>query len=370
MKIAIVGTRGIPARYGGFETFAEQLATRLVEHGHEVVVYCRPQFVSSQDCIDSRIRRVILPTIPRKYFDTVVHSFLSILHVLSADVDVVLLCNVANSPLAWIPRLARKPTVLNVDGLDRKRKKWNAFGRGYLLLCEFLALFTPTHIVTDAEVIQRYYLQRYGKRSIMISYGAEVSSRGEEPEGFDFPKGRYILYVSRLEPENNPELVIRAYSRLKTDWPLVLVGGNPYDGNYLRFLKSIASPRVIFTGPIYSSGYWALQRNAGVYVYASEVGGTHPGLLEAMAARNCVLFLDTPENRETVAGAGVPFTASVEDLAEKMKYALTQGQPWREQLGSLAASRTQDCYSWDRVTAEYEELFSSILAGRRSGPAE
>ena len=359
MRIAIVGTRGVPSRYGGFETFAEQLATRLVRRGEEVVVYCRPQFTSPQDELDPRIRRIILPTIPSKYLDTFVHTFLSILHVTFSKVDVVLVCNVANAPFAWIPRLAGKPTVLNVDGLDRKRRKWNAVARAYLFLCEIIALFTPTHLVTDAEVIQRYYLKRYGKRSSMIAYGAEVLPGAERPQGLELPTGKYFLSVSRLEPENNPELIIRAYGKIKTDWPLVVVGGNPYDGNYLNRLKSIAGHGVIFTGPVYGQGYWWLQRNAGAYIYASEVGGTHPGIVEAMAAGNCVLFLDTPENREAVADAGLAFAASADELARQMQFVLSDPEKCR-QLGAQAESRVKAFYSWDEVTSEYDKLFRQV----------
>ena len=366
MKIAIVGTRGIPARYGGFETFAEQLANRLVRRGHEVVVYCRPQFTTPADEVDARIRRVILPTIPHKYLDTPLHTLLSILHLLFTDVEVVLLCNVANSPFAWLPRLVGKPTVLNVDGLDRKRKKWNVVGRGYLFLCELMALFTPTHLVTDAEVIQRYYWQRYGKRSSMITYGAEVLAGGEELEGakvatgaagLTLAKGKYFLYVSRLEPENNPELVIRAYARVRTDWPLVIVGGNPYDGDYYHHLQRLAGRGVVFTGPVYGRGYWWLQQHAGAYICASEVGGTHPGLVEALAASNCVLYLDAPENHEVVAEAGVAFRASEEDLAAKMAQVLARPE-WREGLQQQAQARAQACYNWDEVAAQYEKLFA------------
>lgn len=366
MKIAIVGTRGIPGRYGGFETFAEQLANRLVQRGHEVVVYCRPQFTTPQDEVDPRIRRTVLPTIPRKYLDTFVHTLLSIVHLVFTDVEVVILCNVANSPFAWIPRLVGKPTVLNVDGLDRKRKKWNVVGRAYLYLCEVLALVTPTHLVTDAGVIQRYYLRRYGKRSSMIAYGAEVLPCAEEFDGLKLPKRKYFLYVSRLEPENNPELVIRAYTKIQTDWPLVVVGGNPYDGNYLNHLRSIAGRGVIFTGPVYGHGYWWLQRNAGAYICASEVGGTHPGLVEALAASNCVLYLDAPENHEVVADAGVPFAASVEDLARKMELVL-QHPDWREQLGKQAESRAKSHYSWDEVTTQYEKLLGQVRASNETG---
>src|SRR5438270_6958561 len=179
MKIAIVGTRGVPGRYGGFETLAEQLAVRLSDHGHQVTVYCRRAFASATDGFDPRVRRVILPGLRSKYLDTVFHTFISILHVISAEVDVVLMCNVANSPFAWVPRLFGIPTVLNVDGLDRKRRKWSFLGKAYLYLSELLSLITPTRLLTDSRHIERYFRERYGAASAVIAYGAEVP---EAPE--------------------------------------------------------------------------------------------------------------------------------------------------------------------------------------------
>src|SRR5438105_8507811 len=174
MKIAILGTRGIPARYGGFETLAEQLANRLADRRHDVTVYCRRPFTTPQDVVDPRIQRVILPTISRKHLDTLFHTLLSVVHVGFREADLVLLCNVGNSPLAWVPRFFGKPTILNVDGLDRKRKKWNWFARAFLLMCERMAVDTPTRIVTDASAIRDYYRLRYHKESTLITYGAEV----------------------------------------------------------------------------------------------------------------------------------------------------------------------------------------------------
>jgi len=361
MRIAIVGTRGIPARYGGFETLADQLSRRLVDRGHAVTVYCRKAFTRPDDVFDRRIRRVILPGVPSKHFDTLVHTFLSVVHVLFSQAEVILICNVANSPFAWVPRLLGKPTALNVDGLDRKRRKWNFMGQWFLHVCEMLSAITPSRVVTDAKAIQDYYHRRYGKVSTMIAYGSDPPPGEARFNGFALTPNRYLLYVSRLEPENNPELVIRAYRRVRTDWPLVVVGGNAYNPAYAEHLKTIADPRVIFTGGVYGEGYWALQKNAGLCIFASEVGGVHPALIEAMAARNAVLYLDTPENRETAADCGVSFQANETDLAQKM-VSLTS-QP--ELLGCLAdqaQQRAQKCFSWDRVTQDYEVLFSEMLA--------
>src|SRR5215813_11410284 len=349
MKITILGTRGIPARYGGFETLADQLSKRLVQRGHEVSVYCRKPFTRPDDVYDNRIRRVTLPTISSKHFDTLFHGFISVLHVLFADVDVILICNVANSPFAWIPRLVGKPTALNVDGLDRKRRKWNFVGQWFLQWCELLSSFTPTRVVTDALAVQAYYRKRYRKESEMIAYGAEPPATKDHLGQFGLASKQYILYVARLEPENNPELVIRAYRSLNTNWPLVVVGGNTYRPSYVQELQAIADPRVRFLGAVYGDSYWALQRNAGLFVFAGEIGGVHPALVEAMATENAILYLDTPANRETVCGCGVAFQPVASDLASKMAQ-LMQAPEEISGLAKRAQEVARKNYSWKKVT--------------------
>ena len=229
MKIAIVGTRGIPNRYGGFERFAEQISSRFADQGHEVTVYCRRAFVSPDDVYDRRVRRVIVPSLHQKHLDTWVSTFFAVVHVAFSDNDVVLLCNVANSPLAYIPRLFGKPVVLNVDGLDRKREKWKGLGAQVLHFCEWMSSFSPTRLVTDAKAIHDYYLTKYGSESTVIGYGSEMPVGDYNLNGFNLESGRYVLYVSRLEPENNPDLVLRSWRNVRSDWPLVVVGDNPYD---------------------------------------------------------------------------------------------------------------------------------------------
>ena len=372
MNIAILGTRGIPARYGGFETLAEQLANRLAARGHRVTVYCRRPFTRPDDTLRPGIKRVILPTISRKHFDTIFNTFLSVFHVGFGDADVVLLCNVGNSPLAWIPRLFGKPTVLHVDGLDRKRKKWGWFARQYLLACEFLSAYTPSRLLTDAVAIRDYYRRRYRRDSAMIAYGAEVPLLPQVPwdeHDFGVRRREYILYVCRLEPENNPELVLRAYGELKTDWPLVIVGDNKYTPGYVDRLKALAGPNVRFLGSIYGPRYWELQNNAGLFVSAFEVGGIHPSLVEAMAAGNTLLYLDTKENREAVGDCGVAFHSHVEELACAMQRLLDSPQ-LRGELSRKASARAVELYSWERIVDQYEALFGQLSRGGSLPAAE
>lgn len=360
MKIAIVGTRGIPNRYGGFEQFAEKVSSILVDHGHEVTVYCRKPFTSADDEYDQRVKRVILPSIHQKHLDTWSSGLISMVHVAFSGNDVVLLCNVANSPFAWFPRVFGTPVVLNVDGLDRRRGKWNALGRAALHVCEWISTFTPTRVVTDAESIRDYYRDRYRKESTVIGYGSDVPTVDLSLDGFNLQARQYVLFVSRMEPENNPELVLAAWRKVRSDWPLVMVGDNRYDSGYLDRLKEQGDERVVFTGAIYGNGYWALQKHAGTFVFACEVGGVHPALIESMASENPVLYLESPENNETAGDAAIRYSKSADDLAARLQ-ALLDDPTARQQWAARAGRRARQLYRWDTVAEKYEKLFTELV---------
>jgi glycosyltransferase involved in cell wall biosynthesis len=360
MKIAILGTRGIPANYGGFETFAEQLGTRLAARGHEITVYGRKHYSTISDPTYKGVNLVVLSTIRHKYFDTVIHTLFSILHATPRRYDAILICNAANSVFSFIPRLFGTPTLVNVDGLERKRKKWNWIGRQYYLISEWLSTFLPTAIVTDARVIQDYYATRYRKESEMIAYGAEVVRRADPDKllKFGLQSNRYALYVSRLEPENNAHLVIEAYSRVKTDMPLAIVGGAPYADEYISRLKSAKDPRVKFLGFVFGEDYRALQQNAYCYVHATEVGGAHPALIEAMGAGNCALTLATPENMEVIGDAGLSYK-SAEELALYLQRVIDDPAIINE-YRHRAMNRVNERYNWEQITDSYEELLARL----------
>ena len=364
MRIAILGTRGIPANYGGFETFAEHLSTRLAARGHDVTVYCRAHYTSPRELEFQGVRLKVLPTIRHKYFDTIVHSFLSALHSVPRRYDAALICNAANAPFASILRLTGTPVALNVDGLEHKRKKWNSIARRYYLLAERLATILPNETVTDARVIQEYYLARYRVASTMIAYGAEVERRPDPSvRRWRVEPNRYVLYVSRLEPENNAHLVIEAFKRVRTAHKLLIVGDAPYAHDYIADLKARArrDRRIIFTGFVFGRDYRALQQNAYCYVHATEVGGTHPALLEAMGFGNCVLTLAAPENMEAIGDAGIAY-ADENDLAEKLQRVLRDGSLVHS-YRNRAQARVQKFYDWDYVVDQYERLFAK-MAGK------
>ena len=174
MRIAILGTRGVPANYGGFETCAEQLGARLVQRGHHVTVYCRSHFITYPENTYRGMNLIKFPTIPNKYLDTIVHTWISSLHTLMRQYDIVLYFNVGNSPLTWIPRLVGSKTILNVDGLDWKREKWPKWAKRYIQWSEYLATKLPHIYLTDSRVVQAYFRERYGHEPPYIAYGSEV----------------------------------------------------------------------------------------------------------------------------------------------------------------------------------------------------
>ncbi len=357
-----MGIRGIPAEYGGFETLAEELAPRLVKRGHEVVVYGRSNRIDYPKSYYKDVKIVILPTISHKYFDTVVHTFLCVIHSLFRRSDVVLICNAANSVFALILRLGLKKVVINVDGIERKRKKWNFAGKLWYLLGEIFSVIFPHTVVSDAKVIQDYYKKRYNKNSVFIPYGAyaEKVSTTEALNRFNVTSGDYFLYVSRLEPENNAHIVIKAFERIRTDKKLVIIGDAPYAKKYIRELKQTKDKRIIFTGSIYGRGYKEFQSHAFSYIHATEVGGTHPALLEAMGFGNCVIANGTPENIEVLSGCGVIYRKNdVEDLCEKIQYVLNNPSVIGE-LRKKAQQKILRDYDWDMIANKYEKLFLSL----------
>ena len=357
MRIALLGTRGIPASYGGFETFAEEISVRLAERGHEVTVYCRERHPEARY---RGVRLQYLPTIRHKYFDTLAHTCISTLHLLGHRVDAALYCNGANAIFTLWPRPFGMPVALNVDGLERKRKKWNRLAKSWYLVSEWFATFCPTVVVTDARTIEEYYRERYGKASTFIPYGAELgkveTSAALEKLGLE--RGRYFLYVSRMEPENHPLEVREAFERVDTPMKLALIGDAPYAGEYIRRVRATSDPRIVIPGAIYGTGYRELGSHCFAYIHATEVGGTHPALIEAMGRGALVLYRNTPENAEVAGDAGIPFEPG--DLVEKIRLVLAMSEEERERLRAKAEQRVRERYSWDAVTDAYEKLLTAM----------
>lgn len=354
MRIAILGTRGVPANYGGFETFAEELGSRLVLRGHEVTVYGRSRSVPRAVHEHLGMRIVRLPAPRSKYFETVIHTLFSACHALGQHYDVVYVCNSANVPAAALLRLFGQRVVLNVDGLEWKRRKWSGLGRAYYRLCAAAAGRLPIHVVTDALVIQRYYRETMGRDTTYFPYGTDLLPVADDGTlgRLGLESGRYVLYVSRLEPENNAQVVIDAYARVRGDLPLALVGDAPYASTYIAGLHATDDRRVHFLGAVYGTGYRVLRSHAAAYVQATEVGGTHPALVEAMGAGNVIIANDVPEHHETLGDAGL-FYRGPAALAAQLQRVLDD-DTLAADLRRQAQERAKLLYSWDAITDRYE----------------
>jgi glycosyltransferase involved in cell wall biosynthesis len=385
MKLAILGTRGVPPNYGGFETFAAELSTRLVQRGHEVSVYCRdgrgnnpsrdrpheqPSPLRRGEKVPKAdegsswhgVHRIVLPAIGHKYLETVSHALLSALDALRRDFDAVLVCNAANAFVLPLLRAARIPAVINVDGIERRRRKWNLLGRMVYSIGEAFSVSFANEVIADADVIASYYREQYGATPVTIPYGAEfpVEEDSDVLERLLLQPRQYLLYVSRFEPENNPLEVVEAYRRLQHAPPLVMLGKGLYAQRLVDELHAQADEHVLFPGALYGRDYRTLQRNALIYIQATEVGGTHPALIEAMGSGGCVLAHHTPENREVGGDAVGYFRLRPDETLSGTLREWLSNPLMREEFRARARKRAEEKYSWDRVTDAYERLFQSL----------
>lgn len=368
LRVALIGSRGIPACYGGYETLMEELSTRLVARGYPVTVYCRSHYTPRGSRRHRGVRLVVLPTVKTKHLDTPVHTLLSCLHAVVRRYDVAVVVNAANAIFVPLLRLSGIPTALHIDGIEKRRAKWGILGRLVYALSERLATALPNTIVTDSQVIRQFYLQNLGADSSVITYGVDPDPLppGRLMRELDLKSRGFFLYVSRFEPENNPHRVAAAYRNVGGDLPLVMVGGAPYARRFIRSFTLGADPRIIFPGPVYGHGYRELLSNALAYIHATEVGGTHPALVEAIGFGNCVVVSDTPENRETAGSDALYYRvdrpASLAAALEEVRLAPEQARKRGAEIAAVAARR----FRWSDVVEQYIRLFHQLAASKAS----
>jgi glycosyltransferase involved in cell wall biosynthesis len=372
MRIALLGTRGIPANYGGFETFYENLAPRLAERGHDVAVYNRPHAVGHRDLRTYRgVRLVHLRSVPTKHLDTITHVALSVLHVLPKRYDIVYVCGVGNASLAWVPRIGRAGVVLNVDSSDWRRAKWGRIASTYLKAMERLAGKVADVVVVDNQSIGRRYAEDHGIATAFVPYGANIlRNEGLDALGpWGLESRKYVLWVGRLEPETRVEELITAFERAALPgFKLAIVGDAPFADAYKERLHSMATEDVVFTGRQHGDAYQQLSCHAFAYVQTSPTSGTSPALLDQMAFGNAVIARGTETNSEVVADAGLTYSPDnpVDGLADALR--LLHGNPAEvARLREAAVERVRSDYSWEHITDVYEEMFKSLVARKRGG---
>jgi glycosyltransferase involved in cell wall biosynthesis len=367
MRIAMIGIKALPPRYGGFETAADEVGQRLVKLGHHVIVYNRSGLTTHKGKYYEGIELVNLPTLQTKNLSTIVHSFLSTIHVFFQDVDIVHYFVTGTILFAPVLRLTGKKIVCSVDGTDWQRGKWGRLARWYLRFSERLAVWFADGIISDSHDVMRYYKNTYGAESVFIAYGMrDANSPGTEwLKRFGLNEREYVLFVGRLVPENNIHHLIGAFEQLRTDKKLVIVGDDPWGKKYVSSLKSTRDPRIIFTGGVYGDGYEQLQRNAYLFVLPDEVGGTHPALVEAMGFGNCVLVNDTASNLEVIGGAGFSYRGAEgdRDLCRQLQSLLDNPQTVAVYRAN-AEKKARAEYRWEYVVRDHLALYEQVLNGR------
>ena len=295
------------------------------------------------------------------------HTLLSALHAGERPFDAALVVNSANAMFVPLLRAADIPVALHVDGIEQRRAKWGALGRSVYAISERLAVRVADELITDAEVIApalRRPLRRRHRRPITYGVEAEPEPGDDVLRRLGLESGRYLLYVSRFEPENNPHRVAEAYRSVPAATPLVMVGDAPYARSFIDGFVRGADPRILFPGARLRPRVPAAPAPRAAYVHATEVGGTHPALVEAMGYGNCVVVNDTPENREVAGRAGLYFEAARPETLAVLLTGLLADPSTAADLGRRAAARAAERYSWDSIAAQYDEVFRRLAMGR------
>ena len=368
LSIAMLGTRGVPAHYGGFETCVEEVGQRLADRGHRVVVYCRS--TDHEEARDSHLGMELVHRRPmrKRSLETLSHTALSTAHLVRHRTDVALVFNAANAPFLPVIRAARIPVATHVDGLEWKRAKWSGIGQTYYKMVERLAVRWSDALIADATGIADHYRDKFGATTDLISYGApDISGIGSDRlTELGLVADRFHLVVARFEPENHVLEIVKGYVSSEARLPLVVVGSAPYAGIYTRSIQETADHRVRLLGGVWDTTLLdQLYAGARSYMHGHSVGGTNPSLLRAIGAGTACIAFDVVFNREVLGDAG-RFFATPEGLPELI------AQAERDEADIVrrraASRRRAAAYDWDDVADRYEKLCRNLV-GRRSGGA-
>ena len=364
MRIALMGTRGVPARYGGFETAVEEVGTRLARRGHEVIVFCRS--IEGQQSLSTYrgMRLVHLPAMKRRSLETLSHTGLTVINGALRGVDAAVLFNAANAVALPIIRARGIPVATHVDGLEWKRAKWGRAGRAYYRAAESLAVRYSDTLIADAQGIADYYHESFGSPTRLISYGAPILSRSGASRLSELELGGrgYHLVVARFEPENHVLEIVEGYSASRAKLPLVVVGTAPYADRYIAATRAAADDRVKLIGGVWDQDLLnELYANSRSYLHGHSVGGTNPSLLRAAGAGAFVIAYDVNFNREVVGGHARYFTSTA-DVAREIE--LAEADPDGCEARGLALQRAISRYSWDDVSDKYEQMLTDLATRR------
>lgn len=363
MNIAILGIRGIPAHYGGFETCVDYTSRLLVQFGSSVTVFNRWQHFQEHPSHYQGVKLRYVHRPEPTTLHTIGHTLRCARQMWSESYDLIHLYGVGNAFAIPFLKRAKRKLVISVDAEDWAREKWGIVGRNYLLLAARFATLTADQLIVDSQAIGDLYQQRFGAKSSYVAYGAEiVPSQGQDwLERFNLQPQGYHLFVGRLTPEKRPHHLIQAYGQVKSDMPLVIVGDDPYQEGYIDHLKGMADERVRFVGTVYGEGFHQLCRHCYLYLTASAIEGTSPALLQAMGQGAAVLVNGIPANCETIGEAGFAYEAgNLESLRQQWQWLIDHPQQVAD-TRQAATQRIQTHYTWEAITRQLLELYQAVI---------
>ena len=364
LKISIIGSRGYPYVYSGYETLIKELSERLVARGCEVTVYCHRNLFNKKPALVKGIKLVYVPTIESKSLSQLIHSFLSMCHAVTSDADVIFAVNAANGPFGLISKIFRKPTAINVDGLEWLRPKWKGLGAKYFKIAARLSTILFDQIINDSDEMRKVYLNLFKKESVVIAYGATVIKSEELSLIKQWPitPKEYYLVVGRMIPDNNADIIVKGFLASNSTKKMVVVGDVFYRDNYADKLKALKDERLIFTGYVNDSDVLAaLYHHSYMYVHGHEFGGTNPTMIKAMAYGCGILALNTVFNKEMLNNDsyGIYFDKNQEAVRRQINYA-DQYPKEIKKLRQNSHLGITDKYNWDCITDRYLEVFKRL----------
>ncbi len=365
MKVAIIGSRGYPYVYGGYETVVKELSERLVRKGVEVHVYNQRNLFKDRPATVNDIHIHYIPTLPQKSLNQIIYCFLALLRATFSSADVILVLNLAAGPMGWIPKITGKKTIINTDGLEWLRPKWRGLGAKYFYFGAWAATKLYDQIITDAEAMQEVYLKEFDTRTTVIAYGAPPFKRlpEEHINTLGLKKNEYYLIVGRLIPDNNADMIVRGFNKASSGKKLVIVGDVSYRDTFAFNIKKTATENVIFLGYIKDPDVlMSLYQHCFVYLHGHQFGGTNPAMLKAMSNQCAILALDTPFNREMLNNGefGMFFELSSTAVAHEMNMIEREEEKVSVLRGKVKNGLTEK-YNWDAIADQYKSEFIKLI---------
>lgn len=367
MKIAVLGTRGLPANYSGFETCLEHTSRCWTNDGHTVLVYCRKNRYIHRPAFFESVRLKYINLIPSKSFETLSHTFLSVLDVCLKERSFkhIHLYNTGNAIFIPILKLFKKKVIISVDGIEWKRDKWGHLAKKMYKFGERLAIRWADEIIVDNQEVYDYYLNQFGKKTTLIAYGAKTTSIDASKaqtvlRKYNLNSKEYFIFVGRLVPEKGVHNLIRTYKQLNTKHPLVIIGDDHSDSEYKKQLFSQNSDYIKMLGFKFGDEYEQLLANAMLYISASHLEGTSPSLLAAMGAKVACLVNGIPENRNTAGTSILYFKESnYDDLLKIWQKAISDPDKI-EEISLIGFQHVLKHYSWRKISNDYIKVLSKI----------